>query len=591
MKSDGTDTELANPDDGDPTVRGKPEVAVREHRPALPSYRLGELLGRGGMGEVVLADDLDIGREVAIKRMRSATPSDSQVARFLREAKIQACLDHPAIVPVHELGRDSSGLPYFTMKRLSGTTLSEVIKTRKETQQRMLRAFADVCLAIELAHSRGFIHRDLKPANVMLGGFGEVYVIDWGLARPFSTTADVTDDADSELRESLGGETEAGTVMGTHGYMSPEQLRGEVVGPPTDVYALGAILYEILTGRPVHPRGEAAIASTLLGGVLSPAAAAPDRGIPPELDQLCIEALAMAPERRPSARALAERVQAYLDGDRDLERRRAMAVELIATARAELASNEPARRGTAIKAASRALALDPESEAAAGLVAQMMLEPPKVLPPELAKRLDDNDLDQSSIQANRSTYTIFAYVMFLPVMLWMGVRDGLQVAVFYAFVAAAIGCSILLVRRRTFRADIALLVNAGLVIALSRITSPLVIMPTLAAGVGLLFAMLPQMIPRPVFVIGTMVVALVTPLVLEATGLWQSTWAVTGGRFTVEPTAITYEGVPAEVFLIGVNIALVIVLPLFVRSLAMAQRELSRQLEMQAWQLQHLIPS
>jgi serine/threonine protein kinase len=582
--SDGSDTEVGG---GDATVRGKPEAAAPRERSSLPSYRLGELLGRGGMGEVVLADDLGIGRQVAIKRMRSGAPSDRQVARFLREAKIQACLDHPAIVPVHEVGRDSSGLPYFTMKRLSGTTLSEVIKTGRESPQRLLRAFADVCLALELAHTRGFIHRDLKPANVMLGGYGEVYVIDWGLARRVSGA----DDEDfMQAGDSLGGETEAGTVMGTPGYMSPEQLQGEVVGPATDVYALGAILFEILTRRPVHPRGDAAAASTLLGGVLSPAASASDRAIPPELDALCIEALAMDPNQRPSAHTLAERVQRYLDGDRDLERRRAMAVELLATARTDLDSGDAARRGSAMKAAGRALALDPESETAAAIVAQLILEPPKALPPELAKRLDDNDLDQQSIQASSSSYALIAYFVFLPVLLWMGVRDSALVAIQYGLVCAAMACSVLLVRRRTFRAEIALVVNAVLILALSRITSSFLIVPTLAAGVAVLFAMLPQLLRRPVLVIGTMLVAWVAPLVLEALGIWGSSWQLADGRFAAEPPAVAFDGTPAKVFLIGVNVALVIVLPLFVRSLAMAQRDGRRQLEMQAWHLQHLIP-
>src|SRR5687768_12048048 len=135
------------------------------------------------MGEVVLAKDQQLGRDVAIKRLRSANPSPATVQRFLREAKIQARLDHPAIVPVHQLGADTNGQPYFVMKRLAGTTLAEHIKKRSKTQHELLRAFVDVCLAIVFAHERGVIHRDLKPSNIMLGEYGEVYVIDWGVAR------------------------------------------------------------------------------------------------------------------------------------------------------------------------------------------------------------------------------------------------------------------------------------------------------------------------------------------------------------------------------------------------------------------------
>src|SRR5688572_24537938 len=155
--------------------------------PVSPAgYALREVLGRGGMGEVVLATDEKFGRAVAIKRMRGRA-SPTAIVRFEREARIQARLEHPSIVPVHELGRDANGRPFFTMKRLAGVTLAQVLANetvvRIRPRQQLLRAFADVCRAIDLAHTRGVIHRDLKPANIMLGDFGEVYVLDWGVAR------------------------------------------------------------------------------------------------------------------------------------------------------------------------------------------------------------------------------------------------------------------------------------------------------------------------------------------------------------------------------------------------------------------------
>src|SRR5262245_34306447 len=170
-------------DDGtDPTLTPSQAIGVAQtsaeepHTPAtgrLPArYVLGAPLGVGGMGEVILATDNQIGRDVAIKRMR-VPPSSAAVARFVREAKVQGRLDHPAIVPVHDLGNDDEGKPFFVMKRLTGTTLAEIIAKKSLSRQKLLRAFADVCLAIEFAHSRGVIHRDLKPANIMLGDFGE----------------------------------------------------------------------------------------------------------------------------------------------------------------------------------------------------------------------------------------------------------------------------------------------------------------------------------------------------------------------------------------------------------------------------------
>src|SRR3954469_2659561 len=196
-----------------------------------PGYQVGALIGRGGMGEVVVAQDQRIGREVAVKRIRAKAPTHDAVDRFLREARIQARLDHPAIVPVYELGTDADGRPYFTMKRLAGVTLSRKLADNGPVQP-LLRAFVDVCLAIQLAHSRGVVHRDLKPSNIMLGDYGEVYVLDWGVAR-------VLDDPHHSIAvagdiQSLDGQTRAGAVLGTPGYMAPEQVRGAEVSTPAD---------------------------------------------------------------------------------------------------------------------------------------------------------------------------------------------------------------------------------------------------------------------------------------------------------------------------------------------------------------------
>ena len=182
----------------DPISVNDPTIAATENTGATtsggtfpPRYRISGSLGAGGMGEVLLATDSQIDREVAIKRMLHE-PTGPAVARFLREAKVQGRLDHPAIVPVHELASDSEGRPFFVMKRLVGTTLGDVLarytSDPRYTRPKLLRSFADVCRAIELAHSRNVIHRDLKPANIMLGDYGEVYVLDWGIARVLGET-------------------------------------------------------------------------------------------------------------------------------------------------------------------------------------------------------------------------------------------------------------------------------------------------------------------------------------------------------------------------------------------------------------------
>ncbi|MDQ3369388.1 MAG: serine/threonine protein kinase, partial [Myxococcota bacterium] len=253
-------------------------------------YELGELIGRGGMGEVYAAHDQRIGREVALKRMRSSAPTGEALSRFLREVRIQGRLDHPAIVPVHELGTDEVGRPYFIMKRLTGRTLSHRLADGG-SQNRILRAFIEVCLAIEFAHARGVVHRDLKPSNIMLGDYGEVYVLDWGIARVLTeprvgSTSD-RHDAQQDV-DTLDQGTQAGSLLGTPGYMAPEQIRGQPALQAADVYALGSILFEILAGEPLHPRGQAAITSTLSQPQASPASRRGGDRVPPELDALCV---------------------------------------------------------------------------------------------------------------------------------------------------------------------------------------------------------------------------------------------------------------------------------------------------------------
>ncbi len=239
--------------DDEPTVPEPSRGASAKHL-VETRYEILEILGRGGMGEVVAARDRVLGREIAIKRMIALSPSDEEVTRFLREARIQGWLDHPSIPPLHELAFDANAQPYFVMKRLVGTTLSDVLEAiargddevaKKFPRERLLRAFTEVCLAIELAHTRGVIHRDLKPGNIMLGEFGEVFVLDWGVAKlvgiatDFATTlGDVTPSRDA---------TQAGAVVGTPNYMAPEQRAGDAnVDARADVYSLGRVLKVIL---------------------------------------------------------------------------------------------------------------------------------------------------------------------------------------------------------------------------------------------------------------------------------------------------------------------------------------------------------
>ncbi|HSD87766.1 MAG TPA: serine/threonine-protein kinase, partial [Kofleriaceae bacterium] len=442
-----------------------------------PGYQLGALIGRGGMGEVLAAHDQRIGREVAIKRMRTALPSGEQLGRFLREARIQARLDHPAIVPVHELGTDEAGRPFFTMKRVSGKTLAQRM-AEGASLQALLRAFIDVCLAIDLAHSRAVIHRDLKPANIMLGDYGEVYVLDWGVARVLTERNEVARDIDT-----LDEGTQEGAILGTPGYMAPEQIRAEPATPAVDIYALGAILFEILTGESLHPRGQEALASTLTMPQEAPAHRRPDRVIPPELDAICHEALASDSKLRPSARVLADRVQAYLDGDRDLERRRALAEQHLARARDGRDRGGAEGRATAIREAGLALALSPTSVEAGTLLTSLLVEPPDPIPAELQAALDAEELKVAKQRSRAGTRALFLIFSVWPLFPFMGVKSWGWLVAIYVVLTGLLIQTLVASRRGTY--NLAFGLGAGFVLAVlwTRLAGPFLLTPVLVSGV------------------------------------------------------------------------------------------------------------
>jgi serine/threonine-protein kinase len=277
---------------------------------------------QGGLGVVFVARDSEVGREVALKQIqprRQHLPQARQ--RFQREAEITGRLEHPGVVPVYSIGHDSSGQPYYTMRLIEGRTLAQAIEefhaVRGRPTHRELRAllnrFVAVCQTIGYAHSRGVIHRDLKPSNILLGDYGETLVIDWGLARRLD---------DREVARPIGAEeslaegsspTQTGKQLGTWGFMSPEQARGDwdQVGPASDLFSLGATLFAILTGRP--PSGMSPLEHGQ-GNFVRPRQQC--RDVPPALEAICLKAMAAEPaERYPGALDLAADVQRWLDDE------------------------------------------------------------------------------------------------------------------------------------------------------------------------------------------------------------------------------------------------------------------------------------
>jgi len=271
-------------------------------------YRLLERIARGGMGVVYAAEDENLQRRVALKVL-DVPGSDGDLAnRLIREARVLAALEHPGIVPVHDVGTLADGRVFYTMKFVEGRRLDKYIESVISIPDR-LRLFLRICDAVAFAHARGVLHRDLKPANVMVGPFGEVLVMDWGLAkilRPADSDASRVADPEATIFEKpnqpatsgdvtqISAVTGHGTVMGTPGYMSPEQARGDVehLNARSDIYSLGALLRFLLTGKPEGTT-------------------APDKS----LAAICAKSTATSPaERYPSVQEMALDISRYLDG-------------------------------------------------------------------------------------------------------------------------------------------------------------------------------------------------------------------------------------------------------------------------------------
>jgi serine/threonine-protein kinase len=307
----------------------------------LGRYELREEIARGGMGAVLRGHDPDLGRDLAIKVLLPGLRHDpAVVSRFREEAQIGGQLQHPGIVPVHEVSGSDDQPPYFTMKLVRGRTLAALLGERSHPQQdlpRFVHVFEQVCQTLAYAHSRGVIHRDLKPANIMVGAFGEVQVMDWGLAKvldrdgPTTPAPDWYRAASGELataldRDSrplrtvrsagLGPASRRGLVLGTPAYMAPEQAAGEVelLDERCDVFGLGAILCEILTGQPPYGGGDdvRALDRAMRGDLVEAFGRLDGCGASPELIRLARSSLSPKAADRPrDAAVLAAEMAAY----------------------------------------------------------------------------------------------------------------------------------------------------------------------------------------------------------------------------------------------------------------------------------------
>lgn len=314
--------------------------------PSVPNNRLSadKFIAMGGMGEVVEAQDFALLRRVAKKTLHVDLQADVRSQRMLiREARVTGQLEHPNIVPVHDLGVDSDGRLFFTMKRIEGRTLLEVIQELPKgpfdhtTLLNFIDVVVKVCDALALAHARGVVHCDLKAANVMVGDFGEVYLMDWGVARvlPGSPAANGIRRVDDGLPPSSEGEGED-SIAGTPSHMAPEQAQSDIerISPRTDVFAVGALLHEIVTGH--APYRADIIWALLLKAAQSEREPleASERGavLPPALTAIIRRAMETNPDDRyPSVTAMRDDLVRFMRGEADFPRTRFAAGSTIVT--------------------------------------------------------------------------------------------------------------------------------------------------------------------------------------------------------------------------------------------------------------------
>ncbi|MBX7078209.1 MAG: protein kinase [Nannocystaceae bacterium] len=564
-------------------------------------YRVEHLLGKGGMGEVRLCIDAAMGRTIALKTLRE---DSGGARRFVREARMQGRLEHPAVVPVYDMGQ-AHGLPYFTMKRIVGTTLADVITklvagdeaTQREFgRRRLLSDFVQVCQAVAYAHDHGVIHRDLKPANVMLGAYGEVYVLDWGVAKELDGSATELEPGPTRAAE---GETAAGAVLGTLGYMPPEQLEGggATVDRRADVYALGAILYELLTWQALHPRRPTSemIASTLEGADARASLRAPDREVPPELEAVCVRATASDPSARfADVGALRDAVERYLDGDRDQQARRALAREHAArAAQLELRSDDDNdARAQAVREAGRALALDPDNREAFVALANLLRRPPRRVPEEVEARLREDELQESRRQAKVGAVAALGWFAFLVLPLAMGMLEWVSYGIIIGLMLVIVALSVVrAIRGRPGSADVLFiaLLQAVVLGAATRLFGPFMLVPGLVVATTAMFAFSEFRFVHLLIVMGC--ASVFVPWLLERLELLSPTYSITADAITIHARMATFSPTVTEIALVLANVGVVAMAGAAIAHARSMLNTVRRQLAVQAWQLEQIVPT
>ncbi|MCB1082813.1 MAG: protein kinase, partial [Simkania sp.] len=294
----------------------------------IGKYDLIRLIGKGGMGEIFLAKDPVCEREVALKRILEKLIRYPTIKkRFLSEAKIAAQLAHPSIIPIYTLHADEDQI-YYTMPYVEGDTLKQILKLTRDREKAgdtphpigssipaLIRIFLSVCQAMHYTHSKGFLHRDLKPENIIVGKFGEVMILDWGIALPMGHEDE--EESNEVPTSSPHDLTKPGKVVGTVGYMAPERALGQPANEQTDIYSLGVILYQLLTLRLpfIRPSLRDFRKQMKLERWIEPQEVAPHRDIPSQLSHIAKRCLQPDPSKRyESVHEMIEQLENYIEG-------------------------------------------------------------------------------------------------------------------------------------------------------------------------------------------------------------------------------------------------------------------------------------
>ncbi|MCA9534568.1 MAG: protein kinase [Myxococcales bacterium] len=576
-------------------------------------YELAELLGRGGMGEVHLANDERVGRAVALKVLLDVGQAGEELrARFYREARVQGKLEHPGIVPVYDLDRDETGREFFVMKRVAGVTLETVVRglakgdpdfLHKYPMRRLLAAFLQICLTVDYAHAHGVVHRDLKLSNLMLGEYGEVYVLDWGIAKVDGAPELDRDPVTGESSETTG--TRADVLLGTLGYMAPEQIDdANEVDARADVYALGVILFSLVTHERLYQqRSPVELADATQQGVVDarPSHRAPHLEIPPELDAICVKATALDPvQRYESARALHDATERVLDGDRDMRLRVELAAQHLEEAKRVLsvAETDPLRlaegRRQALQQAGRALALHPESEAAAALLTSLMLTPPAHMPPEVERETHQLSEGELARLGSAGAVVLFGALSgVLGLMAWVGVRSLSGIG-WFALPLCAGGLAAMAARLQPHRPTAHIVASVFVAIAIagtSRIAGSLWLPPLLAMTYVAFISWTHGLGRWRLVCFAMALVGALAPWLLELAGLTKSLYVFEGDTVHITADAVAFTPGRAELALAVATSLLVAVCCAALWHFSTSDMAVRRQLQLMAWHLRQLAPS